>query len=527
MTFGSTESNDTHDELFSGQLGEGNANVNISSINDNNIAPSYRIRLVPHFDSLRFEPISRDLRDGDTPLPIGRFIDRQVVNPVATDKLAFKSKAVSRAHAEFWSDNGKIYIKDTKSSSGTFVNYLRLSPAKSESIPHQLKDGDIVQLGMDCQVGTGEVYKSVKFTIEMGCESQAATNTFNSSSDPTAYFDTPVGGHSTSNYEDEENKRGEDKQNEDKLRPKEDEGQRKTCTAPDAESTPVEQPTSQGSMHASDLLQDLTDQLQGRSNYPITSGGFGDIWRCELVKLDETVQVAVKTIRAFESDNDVLMRKNSRRVRRELNVWGRLKHDCILPLWGVANNFGPYPAMICPWVKNGALTGFLEREQDTLSSQDKFSLLNDIALGLQYLHDKSIVHGDLTGSNVLVHGNGRACLADFGLSTILAEFIGTSYLTSTINGNIRWAAAELFEVPEDGEEHEAVISLSTECDIYSFGSIALQVLTCKVPYYNVKKDNVVLGYVIRVTCTLNLKDRERELSSETAFTDEMPACGLG
>ncbi|OAX38452.1 kinase-like protein, partial [Rhizopogon vinicolor AM-OR11-026] len=113
------------------------------------------------------------------------------------------------------------------------------------------------------------------------------------------------------------------------------------------------------------------------------------------------------------------------------------------------------------------------------------------------VHEKAIVHGDLTGSNVLVHGNGRACLADFGLSTIVTEFIGTSYLTSTIKGNIRWAAAELFEVPEDDEEGEATVSLSTECDIYSFGSIALQVLTCKVPYYNVKKDNAVLWQVMR------------------------------
>jgi hypothetical protein len=58
--------------------------------------------------------------------------------------------------------------------------------------------------------------------------------------------------------------------------------------------------------------------------------------------------------------------------------------------------------MICPWADNGALTGFLERQQDKLSSLDKFSLvgsifkyfkalvelvkyqLNDIALGLQY-----------------------------------------------------------------------------------------------------------------------------------------------
>jgi hypothetical protein len=70
--------------------------------------------------------------------------------------------------------------------------------------------------------------------------------------------------------------------------------------------------------------------------------------------------------------------------------------------------------MVCPWADNGALTGFLERQKDSLSSQDKFSLvspflsifeclltfkrkLNDIALGLQYLHNESVVHGDLTG----------------------------------------------------------------------------------------------------------------------------------
>jgi hypothetical protein len=32
--------------------------------------------------------------------------------------------------------------------------------------------------------------------------------------------------------------------------------------------------------------------------------------------------------------------------------------------------------MICPWVDNGALTGFLERQQDTLSLEDKLSLVS-------------------------------------------------------------------------------------------------------------------------------------------------------
>jgi serine/threonine protein kinase len=86
-----------------------------------------------------------------------------------------------------------------------------------------------------------------------------------------------------------------------------------------------------------------------------------------------------------------------------------------------------------------------------------------------------VTHIPILQSNVLVQGNGRACLADFGLSTMILEFTTPSYLTTSIRGNIRWAAAELFEIPEDDEENEAAVSLSTECDIYSFGSVTLQV----------------------------------------------------
>ncbi|KAG1778031.1 hypothetical protein EV702DRAFT_1096756 [Suillus placidus] len=59
-------------------------------------------------------------------------------------------------------------------------------------------------------------------------------------------------------------------------------------------------------------LEDLTNEVRGRSSYPIASGGFGDIWKCVLVKSSEAVQVAVKTIRAFESDNEEVVRKNAK-----------------------------------------------------------------------------------------------------------------------------------------------------------------------------------------------------------------------
>ncbi|KAJ7136330.1 hypothetical protein C8R43DRAFT_894032, partial [Mycena crocata] len=164
---------------------------------------THRIRLVPHLDSrrsLRFDPIARDLKEAEPALRIGRFTDRSglglaAVNALSTNKIAFKSKVVSRAHAEVWveaasasnSASGagptptppRFFIRDTKSSSGTFLNHVRLSPANTESRAHQIKDGDILQLGVDYQGGAEDIYKSVKIRIELGREWQAAANAFN------------------------------------------------------------------------------------------------------------------------------------------------------------------------------------------------------------------------------------------------------------------------------------------------------------------------------------------------------------
>ncbi|KAK3996400.1 vacuolar protein sorting-associated protein 64 [Cladorrhinum sp. PSN332] len=62
----------------------------------------------------------------------------------------FDSKVLSRQHAEIWADvNGKIWIRDVKSSNGTFVNGSRLSPENRESEPHELQTQDHLELGID------------------------------------------------------------------------------------------------------------------------------------------------------------------------------------------------------------------------------------------------------------------------------------------------------------------------------------------------------------------------------------------
>ncbi|GAA5850677.1 hypothetical protein JCM5353_000542 [Sporobolomyces roseus] len=59
----------------------------------------------------------------------------------------FDSKVLSRAHAEVWSEDNKVFIKDVKSSSGTFINGERLSPESAESDIFELYTDD--EFGID------------------------------------------------------------------------------------------------------------------------------------------------------------------------------------------------------------------------------------------------------------------------------------------------------------------------------------------------------------------------------------------
>jgi len=92
-----------------------------------------KVLLVPLYPDLI--KISRQINVKAIPLPANGYFD---------------SKVLSRQHAEVWADhNGKIWIRDTKSSNGTFVNGQRLSVEHMESDPHELREQDVLELGVD------------------------------------------------------------------------------------------------------------------------------------------------------------------------------------------------------------------------------------------------------------------------------------------------------------------------------------------------------------------------------------------
>lgn len=81
-------------------------------------------------------------------LRIGRQTNQKTV-PTPVNGF-FDSKVLSRQHAEVYAErDGKIWIRDVKSSNGTFVNGQRLSPENRDSAPHELRENDMLELGID------------------------------------------------------------------------------------------------------------------------------------------------------------------------------------------------------------------------------------------------------------------------------------------------------------------------------------------------------------------------------------------
>ncbi|EIW77212.1 kinase-like protein [Coniophora puteana RWD-64-598 SS2] len=248
----------------------------------------------------------------------------------------------------------------------------------------------------------------------------------------------------------------------------------------------------------------LTGNVKDLGRHPVAHGGYGDIYEANLQiaagKPMITLKVAVKALRRPPL-NDVEMRKGRKRIGRELRVWKQLDHENIIPLCGLIYDeakFGPFPAMICPWAERGSLHSYISSSDGTrLSSLERFCILRDVAAGLQYRKNMSNVsiqritgdnYSPLSGHSTWRSHKCRACLADFGLSTIIAEF-GNTYFSSVRQGALRWAAPEALIIPQEGK----VVLPTARGDVYSFGSIILQ--ACKVPYHYIKNDNALVGEV--------------------------------
>ncbi|KAJ7430454.1 kinase-like domain-containing protein, partial [Mycena galericulata] len=217
----------------------------------------------------------------------------------------------------------------------------------------------------------------------------------------------------------------------------------------------------------------------------VAAGGFGDIWK----GLVEGHRVAVKVMRIFR---DVDVKAALKEFGREAVIWRQLSHPNLLPFLGLYF-LGSRLCLVSPWMEGGDLVRYLK---DAPADTDRIALILDIATGLEYLHSVSVVHGDLKGTNILVTPSRRACIADFGLSSIVSV-MSIRFTHSTANapkGTLRWQAPELLS----GKDVNHFGS-----DVYAFGCVCYEILSGNLPFNHLNEAAIMYAVLIN-------KDRPRQ-----------------
>jgi len=202
---------------------------------------------------------------------------------------------------------------------------------------------------------------------------------------------------------------------------------------------------------------------------------------------------ALRFASRMEGNEEIAEEKGVKMLRRELGIWQRTEHVNIVPFLGIAYGFGMLGAMslVSLWMPNGSLHGFLKDHDNTLLVNHRLQFLLDIANGLLYLHSLSIVHGDLNCNNVLIDGDYTARLVDFGSASLtgnIPEALKYLERSDTRPAALRWAAPEHLNL-------ETEYNHTKKSDIYSFGCVALQVLSGQVPWSETRAD---VGVAVRL-----------------------------
>ncbi|KAJ6602966.1 kinase-like domain-containing protein, partial [Mycena sp. CBHHK59/15] len=210
----------------------------------------------------------------------------------------------------------------------------------------------------------------------------------------------------------------------------------------------------------------------------VAGGGYGDIWKG--VVGGQTV--AVKSMRIFQ---DVEVKAALKGFGREAVIWCQLSHPNLVPFFGLYY-LDTRLCLVSPWMENGHLLDFLRKAPSDINY---VSIILDVAMGLEHLHSKDVVHGDLKGTNILVTPSNRACIADFGLSSI-AGVMSLQFTHSTPRlqgGTARYQAPELLL----GQR-----SIHFGSDVYAFACVCYEILTGTAPFFELTNDAAVIMKVI-------------------------------
>ncbi|KAF5288232.1 hypothetical protein FQA39_LY04000 [Lamprigera yunnana] len=154
----------------------------------------------------------------------------------------------------------------------------------------------------------------------------------------------------------------------------------------------------------------------------------------------------------------------------------KLNHPNIIKFKGVCTQSPCYCVVMefCPY---GPLYDLLKNQQKTVTPTRVVTWAKQIAGGMQYLHAHKIIHRDLKSPNVLIGDGEIIKISDFGTSRTWNE-VSTKM---SFAGTVAWMAPEAIQE----------LACSEKIDIWSFGVVLWELLTCETPYKDMEQSAIM------------------------------------
>ena len=193
-------------------------------------------------------------------------------------------------------------------------------------------------------------------------------------------------------------------------------------------------------------------------------GGMGVVYLAERDDLGS--RAAVKVLR-----DAALSPARRERFRREEQILAGLDHPAIARLLDADVLADGTPYFVMEYVEGVPITHHVRARG--LSVAERLALFRDVCGAVAAAHRQAVVHRDLKPSNVLVTGDGRVKLLDFGIAKSI-ERIGDADLTVT---GLR-LMTPAYAAPEQlrGEP------VGVYTDVYALGALLYEVLTGERPH---------------------------------------------
>src|ERR1700722_18047542 len=204
----------------------------------------------------------------------------------------------------------------------------------------------------------------------------------------------------------------------------------------------------------------LDRRYQVRSR--IAHGGMATVYLATDTRLDR--EVALKVMQAdLARDADFVGR-----FIGEAKSVARLSHPNVVGVYDQGAD-GQYLYLAMEYVPGRTLRELL-RERGWLPWQEALSVIDPVLAGLAAAHQAGIVHRDVKPENVLITGDGRVKVVDFGLARASAAVSNTQ--AGMIIGSVAYIAPEqVTGAPSDQRS-----------DVYAAGIVLFEMLTGRQPF---------------------------------------------